>query len=169
MESQKYEYGCVMLYFNFPTMKILHRAIKPEDLYTEEGSRSFGLEREPHVTLLYGLHDGVEVSEVEELVQTYPFSRCRLYNASLFENEYDVLKFNVEGINLYTCNKLLKGLPHTNNFPDYRPHTTIAYLKKGKGAQYIEMLEHLEFEIMPTHVIYSEANGQKHNLKIDLV
>lgn len=167
--QQKYEYGCAMLYFNFPTLKILHQAIDPADIYTEDGTRSFGLEVEPHVTLLYGLHDGVTADQVKKIVNRFPYGKCRFYNASLFENDYDVLKFRVEGLNLHTSNKMLKELPHTSTFPNYQPHLTVGYLKQGTGKKYTEMFEHLEFEAMPTYVVYSAADGTKHTLSIELV
>jgi hypothetical protein len=56
--NQTYDYGCVMLYFDFPLMDKIHNVIDPKDIYYEEGDRSFGLEDEPHTTLLYGLHEG---------------------------------------------------------------------------------------------------------------
>ena len=167
--QQKYDYGCVMLYFNFPTLKILHQAIDPADVYTESGDRSFGLEKEPHVTLLYGLHDNVTVEEVKEIVGRFPYGKCRFYNASLFENDYDVLKFRVEGLNLHTSNKMLKELPYTSDFPNYQPHLTVGYLKKGTGHKYVEMFDHLEFEAKPTHVVYSAADGTQHILPIETV
>ena len=37
---------------------------------------------------------------------------------------------------LHRINALLRQLPHTNDFPTYQPHVTIAYLKPGQGAQY---------------------------------
>ena len=51
-----YEYGCAMLYFDFPEINKVHDAIDPKELYEEEDDRSYGIENEPHTTLLYGLH-----------------------------------------------------------------------------------------------------------------
>jgi 2'-5' RNA ligase len=34
-------------------------------------------------------------------------------------------------------NEKLSILPHTTDFPDYNPHITIAYVKKGKGKKYV--------------------------------
>jgi hypothetical protein len=68
----KYDFGCVMLYFEFPEITFLHNMIDEKDIYTEEGDNSFGLEDEPHTTLLYGLHDGVTLKDVKNPVIFVP-------------------------------------------------------------------------------------------------
>jgi hypothetical protein len=85
-----YDSGCVMLYFDFPEINKIHDAIKPDDLYKEEGDRSYGIEDEPHCTLLYGLKQGVSLHDVTDIVNRFKFGECKIHNASLFENAYDV-------------------------------------------------------------------------------
>jgi 2'-5' RNA ligase len=166
-KGDAYEYGCAMLYFNFPLMNKIHDAINPNDLYEEEGDRTYGLENEPHTTLLFGLHEGVSLDDVKKVINEFTFSTCKIHNASLFENEkYDVLKFDVKGENLQACNKALKQYPHTNNFSNYHPHMTIGYLKPGMGKKYTKMLKGQEFELVPTYAVYSEPNGTKSKIKI---
>ncbi len=170
-KGDSYDYGCVMLYFNFPEMKDIHNTIDENDLYTEEGDRTYGLADEPHCTLLYGLHKEVSADQIKTVVKNYTFDDLKLQNASLFENQYDVLKFDVTYNNdgesfLHDCNKELCTLPHTTSFPDYHPHATIAYLKKGMGKKYVDQMEGLNFTVKPSHIIYSMANGDK--IKIEL-
>jgi hypothetical protein len=168
-KGDAYEYGCAMLYFNFPLMNKIHDAINPNDLYEEEGDRTYGLENEPHTTLLFGLHEGVSLDDVKKIINEFTFSTCKIHNASLFENKkYDVLKFDVNGKNLHACNKALKEYPHTNNFPNYHPHMTIGYLKPGMGKKYTKMLKGQEFELMPTHAVYSEPDGTKTKIQIGI-
>ena len=164
--GQTYDYGCVMLYFDFPEINKIHDAIDPKDIYYEEGDRSYGLEDEPHTTLLYGLHEEVELNEIREVLNEFEFSPCIIHNASLFENDYDVLKFDVKGENLHEANAELKQFPYTSNFPDYHPHLTIGYLKKGTGQKYTKMLNELEYELIPKYAVYSMPDGSKHNIKI---
>jgi 2'-5' RNA ligase len=165
--GQTYDFGCVMLYFNFPNIKKIHEIIDPEDIYHDEGDRSFGLEDEPHTTLLYGLHDGVTSEDVEGVLEHFKFGTCSIGNASLFENpQYDVLKFDVSGPNLHEVNKELSEYPHTTNFPDYHPHLTIGYLKPGTGKKYTEKLKGISYSLNPEYVVYSKPNGDKDKLKI---
>lgn len=155
-EEKKYPYGSAMLHFNFPDMKIFHERIQADDL-TEDG-----LETEPHVTILYGLHsDDINDEDVIRSCTT-GVSSILLHNVSCFENEdYDVLKFDVRSSFLHDMNKELVKLPHTNDYPDYNPHCTIAYLKSGKGKKYIEEFGERSYEVFPTKVIYSKPDGTK--------
>jgi len=142
----KYEYGCVMLYFDFPLMNKIHDAIDPNHLWKkdEDSDSTYdgGLETEPHTTLLYGLHDGVSEQDVKNVLDKFTFGTCKISNASLFENEnFDVLKFDVNGDNLFKTNTELSKYPNTQNFPDYHPHMTIAYLTPGTGKRYANCLK----------------------------
>jgi len=170
-EGQKpknvHDFGCAMLYYDFPKMKELHECIEEGDIYTEENDDSYGLEDEPHVTLLYGLHDGVDDEHVREICMSHKFENLLLENISSFENEkYDVLKFDVKGKGLHECNSKLANLPHTNDYPNYHPHSTIAYLKPGKSKGYIEKLKGASHQISPKMIVYSKPSGEKSKWKL---
>lgn len=165
-EETKYEYGCSMLYFDFPQMKTLHDEIKEEDIYDGDGT---GLENDPHVTLLYGLHsDEIKDDEVLEISVKGVMS-IGLGNPSLFENDkFDVLKFDAEAPFLDDINAELSKLPHTTDFPEYHPHCTIAYLKPGKGKEYTKLFKGRIYEVFPTKVVYSKPDGTKKEARFDL-
>jgi 2'-5' RNA ligase len=165
-KKEKYEYGCAMIYFDSPLTKKLQEEIDENDLYTEEGDRSFGFEKEPHVTLLYGLHDDVDENDVMRICAD-EIPPLVLANASAFENEkFDVLKFDVDSEKLHEINAKLCELPHTTDFPDYHPHSTIAYLKPGTAKKYIETMKEQRSEVKPSQIVYSKADGTK--IKKDL-
>lgn len=170
--TSTYSRGCAMLYFDFP-IEELHKQINEEDIYTEEGDNTYGLEDEPHITLLYGLDEDVTPDQIKEITDKIVWGdKIILRNASLFESDkYDVLKFDTRyptkgGAFMHNCNRELSKLPHKNDYPDYHPHSTIAYLKKGMGKKYVESLKGLEYEVKPNHVIYSAPDGTK--TKIDI-
>ena len=170
-EKETHSYGCVMLYFDFPQMNKIHDAINPDDVYNEDGSDSsyspFGLEDEPHCTLLYGLHDGVTTEEIKDVLDKYTYSTVKAYNASLFENpNYDVLKFDIKGDNMNETNADLKKYPFTSDYPDYHPHMTVAYLKTGTGKRYVKMLKDVEFDLAPQYAVYSKPNGDKDKIAV---
>ncbi len=168
-DTGKHSYGCAMAYFELPEMDDIHKKIDEKDIYTDDNSdRSYGLETEPHVTLLYGIHDKeVEDDKVLEACRKYQIGEIVLHNASLFENDkYDVLKFDVRypykgGAFLHKINKELTKLPNTNSFPDYHPHCTIAYLKSGAGKKYVKMFDGLEIDVKPNEIVYSKSDGEK--------
>lgn len=161
-----------MIYFDFPKMEEIHSMIDEEDVYTEEDDRSYGLETEPHTTLLYGLHsDEIEDGDVINTSNKGIPKELKLHNASLFNNDkYDVLKFDVDNQDLHRINAELTKFPHTTNFPDYHPHSTIAYLKKGSGQKYCDMLNGQSFIVNPSKIVYSKPDGEKieHQLSWDI-
>lgn len=161
-EGEAHEYGCAMLFFDFPELKDIQSKISEDDLYTEEDDRSYGLENEPHVTLLYGLHADVFEIEIFEAIDKHTLNELVLYKVSTFDNpNYDVLKFDVDASYLHDINKSLKQFPHTNDFPEYHPHSTIGYLKPDTGSKYVNEFKDLKFTVKPTKVVYSKPNGTK--------
>ena len=167
-ENKKYEYGCAMLYFDFPDVKEIHDKIEKDDIYSKEG---FGIEKESHLTILFGiLSDKIEDDEeIFDTILKYDIPDLILYNASLFENDdFDVLKFDVKSKMkdykkkddvLFKINKdLTDKFPYKTDYPDYHPHSTICYLKSNCGKKYIKMLKDLEFEAKPIKIKYSKPN-----------
>ena len=163
--TSKYEYGCAMLYYDFPQMQELHDSIAKDDLYLEEGDQSYGLEDEPHTTLLYGFHPEVDPDSVLDTCEKHQFGSLVLHNPSCFNNEkYDVLKFDVtyptqEEDFLHQCNSELTKYPHTTSYPDYHPHCTISYIKKGKGQHYADLFKDKSYTVIPKKLVYSMATG----------
>jgi len=163
-KEQTHDYGCSMIYFDFPEMHKIHSMIDSSDIYTEDEDQSGGLETEPHTTLLYGLHSD-EVDDKDVLDASTKFdvpSEMKLHNVSCFNNDkYDVLKFDVDSDHLHKINSELTKLPHTTDYPDYHPHTTIGYLKKGTGKKYTDRLKDTSYIVNPSKIVYSKPNGNK--------
>ena len=166
-EGRKNEFGCSMVHFELPFIEMIHNSIDEDDIYEDPEDDSFGLEDEPHVTLLFGLHDDVKDDDVMDKSKVKEYTSIKLKNASCFDSDgYSVLKFEAEAEWLHETNKSLKELPHTSNFPDYKPHLTIAYLKTDKCDKHIELLKGVEVEVTPKEIIYSKVNGEK--VKLDI-
>lgn len=169
--NQTYPYSCAMLYFGGEQMSDLHNQIDPQDLYVE--GDGFGIEKNPHCTLLYGLHDNeVTPQQIQDVIGKREFNTCRAHNLSLFENpKFDVLKYDIDGGGLHETNEDLKQFPFTTDYPDYHPHMTIAYIKSGKGMDYVNKFGGSQNEIYmtPSHVVYSRTDGSKHDIPIRLV
>jgi 2'-5' RNA ligase len=140
-------------------------AIDPNDIYTEEGDNTYGLEDEPHTTLLFGFHNDVDPDEVLELCKSFQYSDLVLHNPSCFNNEkYDVLKFDVNGPALHHANSKLREKyknRFTNSYPDYHPHCTIGYIKKEKGQRYADLFKNITYTVSPEKIVYSMPSGEK--------
>lgn len=158
-EASEHKFGCFMLFFNLPQMKEIQSKIRPEDLL--EGLDS--LEDEPHVTLLYGLHDdGLDVESTIDSLMRFKYPSIRLDRVSaFFSKDRDVLKFIAQGDNLVNANAFLMKLPNSNEYPTYRPHCTIAYLKSGRGQHYIDLFSGVSFTVRPKELVYSRPSGEK--------
>ena len=170
-EKKVNSYGCVMIYINFDDFKGIQRKIEVDDIYIDPEDDSFGLESQPHVTLLYGLNKSVKDSEIKNIISSIDFSdiTIELTKICLFEIDgYDVLKFDVgDNETLVDANKQLKKLPFTNDYPKFQPHMTIAYLNPGTGNKYTKLFKDLTFkDIKPTKIVYSKSDGTKINFKI---
>lgn len=168
--SRKNPYGCVMLYLdvNEKEWKALQSKIDEDDIYKGPDGEGFAREYDPHVTILYGIHADVPDSDVEDLIDGITEPDIEMKKISSFTNkEFDVLKFDVKSKDLVKQNKDFKALPHTNDFPDYHPHVTIAYLKKDKVEKYVTELKDIEpIEVKVEKIVYSKPDDSKKNFKV---
>jgi 2'-5' RNA ligase len=161
-DKDPYDYGCMMIYYDMPNWQKVLDMISDDDLY-EDDTDQFGKEYEPHVTVLYGLHsDEVDDDELFSHIIDREPPTLSMSNISLFNNEkYDVIKFDVDGDGLHDMNKILRyNFPYTNNYPDYHPHSTIAYVKPGLGSKYVKKLSK-PFVLQPNKLVYSKPDGSK--------
>lgn len=131
--------GCLMFYPDIDINDWVNgiRKLVPNHIVEE-------YEFEPHLTVLYGFDDSkINIAKLQYIVNEFindnPIS-IKADRIGVFSNEMDVIKVNVEDLNgnLTRLNKLIKSeFEYQNDYPDYKPHITIAYTKKGSGA-YLE-------------------------------
>lgn len=121
--------------------------IEDDDLYEEPG---YGREEESHVTVLYGLHTDSPAIAKEIAKRTEPFT-LELRKVSLFIDNplFEVMKISIRCSEIHELNSLFrKKTEYTNKHDDYKPHITIAYIKKRKGWRYdgVDVFEGLMFQ-----------------------
>lgn len=170
-EDINYSYGIAMATFDFPNWKEVLDEIDESDLASVDDQK--GLEDDPHVTILYGLHKDVDMKEVEKVFANIKAINVKVMDVSLFENaDFDVVKFGVESNELLILHEWLKhSFDYTSDFPDYHAHATIAYVKPGEGKKYVDKLTEKylkdgEMEITLNEVILSDPDDKETKIKL---
>lgn len=166
-DNVKRSKGCIM--YEFSGVKKgwddVQSMISDEDVFDDE-TKGYGREDKPHVTILYGVNADVADEEVDKVLDKLEPVEVTFDKIDIFENpKFDVVKFSVTSEVLNKMNKLCRELPYENDFPDYKPHMTIAYVKKGEGKKYVKKLAKEEqIKIKSSKIWYSKADGSKKTL-----
>jgi 2'-5' RNA ligase len=114
------------------------RIITDDMLYLDpEEPGDYGREKEPHVTIKFGLTQSYTQEQMQEMLRgTKPFS-ITVRGMDVFSNpKFDVIKFNVDGEELHRLRKVFDALPNVDEHPIYHPHMTLAYVKPGLGKPF---------------------------------
>lgn len=101
--------------------------------------------KNPHVTLLYGIMPQIKKKHVDAVLKGWKKKSVEIDGIAVFDSPYDddqyyciVAEVNPfsdgDDCSLEEANERLKMLPHVNTFPGYRPHVTLAYIKKDDKA-----------------------------------
>jgi hypothetical protein len=162
-ENRHVEKGCLMAYvdptYGLQVLKVGRRAIPSSILYTDPEDPTYGYDNEPHVTLKYGFEPDLDRNTIAEILKgTKPF-KVVLTSLNQFQNEkYDVVKFEVQKCPILTeLRRRCDGYPNTDSYPDYKPHMTLAYVKKGT---FPHIRENLNIALPITRFKYSGPNGK---------
>lgn len=152
--SSKYE-GCVML--RLETLDICWNHVYSQ--VPKEYLHTYGLEKDLHVTLLYGLNSSIDPKLIYETIRTFSYPEVMyISNPNYFEcPEFDVLKYNCAYSLLYTHNAKLKEFDHKVKFPIYVPHAIVAYLKKGSRVD----IHPKSIQVRPTELYITGFEGEK--------
>ncbi|MGA9771694.1 MAG: 2'-5' RNA ligase family protein [Blastocatellia bacterium] len=131
-----------------------------------------GRESQPHITVKYGLH-GNDAEAVRRVVESEPPIKARLGKTSVFEGVEDgkadavAVKVDVDSPDLHRLNKkIADALPHTDTYPDYKPHVTLAYTKPGLGKKYSGDASLEGREITLDKIAFSDRDGNQHEIQL---
>lgn len=143
--------------------------IKDSDIYSPPNDLIHGREDESHITLLYGIHSQSPEQVQAILAREQPFE-VRLGQISIFttNDEFDVVKIETSSPSLFYFNHLLKNnLQNTSSFDTYRPHVTIAYIKKNLYSNLIGNSNFKDWRWTANSVVFSSANGEKTPIRLN--
>lgn len=132
---------CVMV--DLPEHKAIMEFINkiPAECVYEEEGQHYGKEKRPHITVMYGLEPIAEDKAKQMLSKMPKRISATLGKISKFENAdtpYDVLKIEVHSPHLTKIHETLKRTCENNyKWPNYNPHVTLAYVKKGTCNEFV--------------------------------
>ena len=165
------EYAFLMIEYETPIfIKDLQNSIKKEELYFEENSNDYGLEKESHVTLVPCLDNDINLDELKKFLKNISEYDIILTDISKFECEnFDVLKCAVKSKTLKNTNKeILKHFDSHSEFKDYTPHLTIAYMQHGMADKYTKNILDKLVHLKPKNFKFSYVkNGENKDVRFD--
>lgn len=163
-ENRIIEYGCLMalppIDYGYKMVNLAKRLIPVKNLYTDPNDPSYGhTDQDFHCTLKYGFSPDLMKVDVAKILKGMSPFLIKLKALNLFENDkYDVVKFEVEKCPVLTeLRSRCDGYPNSDSYPDYKPHMTLAYVKKGT---FPHIRENLNIALPITRFKYSGPNGK---------
>lgn len=166
--NQTTEYGCLMCYVDDPAFDSIYNDFIIENIPQIE-LHEYGIEREPHITVLYGFHKDVTPDEVFKFFkENFPQKplTAKMDKVTRFENdEYDVIKVDISSPDLEEFNKKIMDNFEdriTNNYPVYHPHLTIAYVNKGSLKDIDGNTKFWNWDLDFNKLAFSEGGTKKH-------
>ena len=165
VEQDSHSFSCVMAKIsdeNIVSWTV--KNINEKDLYTKESD--MGIETDPHITILYGLHTN-KTTEVKKILQKEKSFKIKFGLISKFKApKYDVLKIEVKSPYLFHLNRLLKKLDYTSKH-EYNPHCTLAYVKKGTCENLVGNNHFKDKQFTIESVIFSSKDKIKTNIELN--
>lgn len=147
----------------------------PHDwIYEEQGDRSFGVEKESHVTILWGIdwedcnHQKVQQKMIENAFQPIRFSLEEIGTFSA--PDYVVLKMEAQGKDLHHIHDFFKNtFKNHDSHPIYNPHCTLCYIKKEHEQDVRQFVGDRIFricEMTAKSFIYSNQGQEKKEVRL---
>jgi 2'-5' RNA ligase len=171
--KKTYDYSSVLYLLPDAISKKIYKwgldHVTDEHLYQDPEDPTFGREDEMHCTVLYGIHDK-RSTKVRQILKSFAPFDVKLGKISAFTapEKFDVLKVEVMGKKLHELHDYLKdNLEVTESFPEYKPHVTIAYLKKGKSEDFVGSNKFSGVSLHVDKVVFSSSIGVKIPIKIN--
>lgn len=144
----------------------------PDDCVYQDEANEYGRERGIHCTVLYGLINESEYSEIKKAVSTFGvIDDISFGQIDSFRNEgkqsYDVLKVEVISDKLNRLHYYLKdNFENKETFSAYKPHMTLAYIQPDtcKNLEGDWLYKGLHFSV--SMIWWSSRNGTQYPMPL---
>jgi hypothetical protein len=165
--KRKSNYPFSSVQVNLPkiaTKRIIHwgeENIPDEDIYEEPDNPTRGREYESHVTVNYGIYNDTP-KEIKRLLHRQKPFYIEFGKISVFAcANFDVVKIEVESPDLRRINKAILDSVKVadNSYNVYRPHVTIAFVKKNKGDKFNGNADFAGNRLLVDRLTFSSKNG----------
>ena len=165
--NKQYKFSTTQLDFPEDAARVFLE--RGKDLVSEKDLFGDGFETGPHVTVLYGIHDEYPNPEIVDIIETYPRFNVTLGDVTLFDNDekFDVVKADIICNDIYVLrSEFMNNCYYTITHPEYIPHATIAFVKKGAGDHLVgnPSVRGLSFPV--THVTFSGFDGNQRKIML---
>jgi len=167
-----YKYSCAMLPLSDSTSAILKywakKMIPEECLYINTDEGIDGYEFTPHVTVKYGLNDDKPES-LSELCKGCGLINIEFGKVDKFDTnpEFDVIKVNVESEQLRILNdKITDSMDHDEKWNSYKPHATLAYVKKGECEELVKSGFFTKLNDVIDQICFSSKTGTEYYIDL---
>ena len=169
MEGTRKKYGCIMACIdgsNKSDILKFNKSLIPDKMVYNNKEKEFGREMDSHVTIKFGLTKHYTREEMKTFLEGVSPFIIDLGGVSIFENDdFDVVKMDVVGDELKKLNTKFSKLPNEDEHPNYHPHCTLAYVKRGEGKQFNDKSKKF-LNIEVNRIVYSDSVGKSYyNLK----
>lgn len=174
IENHKNDYGCLMALINSAKAKQLidmsKKLIPDKNLYIDKNDSTYGRETEPHCTILFGFTSNLTEEQLKQIVKGIKPFNINASGISLFKGNgkkpYDVVKMDVNvNRELNIMRKRCELFPYHTDFPTFRPHITIAYVKPNS---FNHVIENKNINFLVDNIKYSGIGTESKKIVINL-
>ena len=167
-EKHLYKFGCLMIPMSASTDGIMdewtRNNIPEESLIINPDTGMEGYEPDHHLTVLYGIHKD-DPSLLDDMIEPmFPLAPIRFGKVSKFDNQ-DVDVIKVEVILDEQLKRLhdlvIANVEHTEVHPEYIPHVTLAYVKKGLCDDIIGLPFFADIIENPVEFLFVNRDGEE--------
>jgi 2'-5' RNA ligase len=168
--DKKHRFSTTQVDFPDDTSRAFKEMTKP--LVSEKDLFGDGFETGPHVTILYGIHEEQPSPKIVDIIETYPRFSITLGEVSLFSNDddpFDVVKVDVISNDLFILrSEFLNNCHYTLTMPEYIPHATIAFVKKGTNDHLLHNPSCKGLTFPVTHISFCGKNGYQRKIMLGM-